>query len=121
MMSHTDERVQQLNARLFNGMQDLVEDLVHSGQADGSIRSDIDPISIAYWIRGLSYVVNQAVVIGVDSRLPLIKAEENLSKLLDFLKPPAVASKPAPKPKAKASPATKPVAKKAKPKPKSKK
>ena len=92
LASSTDERMQQLNARVFSAVQDLIEDLVRKGQEDGSIRRDLDPASVAYWIRGFSHLVNLTIVIDVKDKLPLDKAEEHLTKLMDLLKPSADSS-----------------------------
>jgi AcrR family transcriptional regulator len=89
LASSSDERMQQLNSRVFSAVQDLIEGLVRKGQEDGSIRRDLDPASVAYWIRGFSHLVNLSVVIDVKDKLPLDKAEEHLIKLMDLLKPSA--------------------------------
>jgi AcrR family transcriptional regulator len=87
LASLTDDRMQKLNVTLFSAVQDLIEQLVRRGQEDGSIRKDLDPVSIAYWIRGFSYLVNASVIMGVKERLPFKKTEEHLNNLINILRP----------------------------------
>jgi AcrR family transcriptional regulator len=93
LASFTDQHLQQLNAKLFIGVQNLIEDLVRKGQDDGSIRADLDAASVAYWIRGFSQLVNLAAVIDMRETLPLEKAEEHFSNLIKMLKPVAPGKK----------------------------
>ena len=86
LASITDERMRKASIDTFFQAQKLIEDLVRKGQKDGIIRKDLNPASVAAWIRSYPLFIDLAVILRVDEVLPLEDARQHLENLLETLK-----------------------------------
>jgi AcrR family transcriptional regulator len=86
LASITDKRMQKASTETFLEAQSLIEDLVRKGQKKGLIRKDLNPTSVASWIRSYPLFIDLAVILGVDETFPLESAMEHLENLLETLK-----------------------------------
>lgn len=86
LASITDERMRKASTETFLKAQKLIEDLVRKGQKEGIIRKDLNPASVASWIRSYPLFIDLAVILGVDEAFPLESARQHLENLLDTLK-----------------------------------
>jgi AcrR family transcriptional regulator len=85
LASITDKRMQEASTTTFLQSQSLIEDLVRKGQMEGTIRNELNPASVASWIRSYPLFIDLAVILGVDEAFPLKVAKEHLENLLDAL------------------------------------
>lgn len=86
LASITDARMRKESSETFLQAQKLIEDLVCKGQKEGIIRKDLNPASVASWIRSYPLFIDLAVILGVDDAFPLESARQHLENLLDTLK-----------------------------------
>jgi AcrR family transcriptional regulator len=86
LASVTDERMRKASTDTFLQAQHLIEDLVRKGQKEGIIRKDLNPASVAAWIRSYPLFIDFAVILGVDDVFPLKSAIQHLENLLETLK-----------------------------------
>lgn len=86
LASLTDERMRKASTDAFLKAQKLIEDLVRKGQEEGIIRKDLNPASVASWIRSYPLFIDLAVILGVDEAFPLESARQHLENLLETLK-----------------------------------
>jgi len=86
LASITDARMRKASTETFLQAQKLIEDLVRKGQKEGIIRTDLNPASVASWIRSYPLFIDLAVILGVDESFPLESAREHLENLLETLK-----------------------------------
>jgi AcrR family transcriptional regulator len=86
LASITDERMKIASIDTFLQAQKLIEELVVKGQNEGIVRKDLNPSSVAAWIRSYPLFVDLAVILGVDDALPLETAREHLENLLETLR-----------------------------------
>jgi AcrR family transcriptional regulator len=85
LASITDPRMRDASTATFLQAQNLIEDLVRKGQKEGVIRKDLNPASVASWIRSYPLFIDLAVILGVDDAFPLESAREHLENLLETL------------------------------------
>jgi len=86
LASITDARMRKASTDTFLQAQKLIEDLVRKGQKEGIIRKDLNPASVAAWIRSYPLFIDLAVILGVDDAFPLESARQHLENLLETLK-----------------------------------
>ena len=86
LASITDKRMRKASTETFLQAQNLIEGLVGKGQKEGIIRKDLNPASVAAWIRSYPLFIDLAVILGVDDAFPLESARQHLENLLETLK-----------------------------------
>jgi AcrR family transcriptional regulator len=86
LASITDKRMQKASTATFLQSQELIENLVRNGQKEGTIRNDLNPASVASWIRSYPLFIDLAVILGADEAFPLEAAKEHLENLLAALR-----------------------------------
>jgi AcrR family transcriptional regulator len=86
LASITDTRMREASTATFLQAQNLIEDLVRKGQKEGVIRKDLNPASVASWVRSYPLFIDLAVILRIDDAFPLESAKQHLENLLATLK-----------------------------------
>jgi AcrR family transcriptional regulator len=86
-VSTVNDRIQDLNTKVFENYRAYVVEQFKRGQEQGTIRKDIDPALAVFMLRSIVYYLHYYVLMDIEDQLPLGGGVEILDWFIDYLRP----------------------------------